>query len=209
MENAVDDIFFKNIKDEYANELEKYGICKGDKYLLSVANYSPVKNQKLLLDVFYKSNISKEYKLVMVGNNKNIKYYNKLLKHSEKLQKKFTKKQVIFLTNIEREIIPYIVKNAKIYLVTSISEEFSISIIEAMSQKIPFISTNVGNVNELKGGIVVNNKKQMINELQNLLNDDEKINKLGLEGYNCVINNFTINKAVNKLDHIINNIGEK
>lgn len=207
LENAVDNIFLEDTK-EYATELEKYGIYKDDKYLLSVANYSPVKNQKLLLDVFYKANIDNSYKLIMVGNNHNIKYYKKLLKHYEELKKRIRKKQVIFITDIERKMIPYIVKNAKVYLVTSISEEYSISILEAMSQKVPFISTNVGNVSELKGGIVVNNERQMINELENLLSNEEKIAKLGLEGYNYVINNCTIDKAIKKIECIINDIGE-
>ncbi len=206
LENAVDDIFLKNVKDEYTFELEKYGIYKDDKYLVSVANFSPVKNQRLLLDIFYKVKIDENYKLVMVGNTENIKYYNKVLKHFQKLKKEHKEKQVIFLTNIEREMIPLIIANAKVYLVTSVSEEFSISIIEAMSQKTPFISTNVGNASELKGGIVVNNGKQMIKELESLLNNDEKMIKLGLEGYNYVIANCTIDKAIKRLEYMINNI---
>ena len=75
-----------------------------------------------------------------------------------------------------------------------------------MSQKVPFISTNVGNVSELKGGIVVNSEKQLINELEELLNNNEKMIKLGLEGYHYVIDNCTIDNAIKKLEDIINNI---
>lgn len=66
-------------------------------------------------------------------------------------------------------------KFASLYLVCSEKEEYSISLIEAMSLGIPFVSTNVGNAKMLPGGITVNLKTELSHGIDRVLGDDTYI----------------------------------
>lgn len=198
--NAADDIFF----EKNSCNLKKY-VDKYNQYYLSVANYLSVKNQMAILHEYYKSNSSKNFDLIFIGSTKT-DYYYKLLKYNKKLEKKYGRRNVYFLTNVERKDIPGIIKNSSIYLVGSTYEEYSISIIETMTQGVPFISTNVGNSKYLPGGITIKNINLMHLELDNLIKQKSYYNELAKEGIQFSYNNCKINNVVSKLEKYISEI---
>jgi len=179
--NAVDKSFFTLNKNSNVNSLLKYTQLTNDDYLLSVANYSSIKNQKLLLKEFYLSN-RLDVAMVFIGSTVN-SYYDSLLKYNKICEKQYGKREVHFLYNVDRSDIPDIVGKAKLYLVGSDVEEFSISLIEAMAMGTPFISTDVGNAKILPGGIVClgSDIHVVINKLLDSRLDMERLCRMGMD----------------------------
>lgn len=181
--NAVDNMFLTE-----TGEIKEPNIKFLDKpYLFSCANYVPIKNQIGLLNQFFRSNLT-DYVLVFIGREQN-DYYKRLVKIYHKLCKKHGHRTVLFLTNIPRVEIPNIMGRATLYLVGSFREEYSVSIIEAMSKGVPFISTNVGNAKELPGGITIDKLSDMANAMSQLINNPGMRKELGDKGKQYVQDN--------------------
>lgn len=194
--NAAENIFFENKKETNLN----YDF-KTKKYFLSVANYNIIKNQIGILKQFKKSESKKNYDLVFIGSKKNT-YCKKLLKIKEKMKLY----NVYILYGLSRENIVDIMKNSFIYLIGSSLEEFSISLIEAMASGIPFISTNVGNAKLLPGGIVLKNLNEMQKKMDYLVENSDLYLKLSNDAKKYAYDNCTIEKCVQTLIEILNEI---
>lgn len=197
IENAADDIFFQNENKKITND---YAVC--------VANYIPRKNQEFVLKSFYKANIDKDFGLVLVGSN-NSEYYKKLLKINNKLKAKYGKRNVRILCDLSRKDTIEYIKNAKVYLLGSKWEAFPISIVEAMAAGIPFISTNVGCVRNMPGGITVNNESEMAYWLELFYKNDMIRDYYGKIGNKYAIERMSIEKKVNELEKILEGNEEK
>lgn len=191
--NAVDDSFFMN-------DIPKENI------IINVGTYCKRKNQLQCLDVFYKSNI-KNYKLVLIGKPKN-KYYRKLIKRKNKLDKKYGIHDVDIISDISREETIKWIKKSKIYLLTSFSEKFPVSLLEGMAARCPFVSTDVGVDKYLPGGVVGNNNKKLIEGMKFLLNE-KNYEKYSQKAYDFANKNCRIDIQVKKLENIIKEICKK
>lgn len=190
MENAAENVFFDHDSQ----------VCNNT--ILSVANYLPIKNQELLLEAFYKSNLPLNAKLILIGSSKN-SYYFRLIELKQHFDEKYGIRKVEILTNKLREEVYEYTKKAKIYLLGSKREMFPISIIEAMASGVPFISTDVGCVKYLPGGVVVNNIEEMTYWLELLWNNEGVRAELGNVGYSYAIKHFTIDSKINELENLI------
>lgn len=187
--NAVDDRFFS--KDD----------CKKENRIIYVANYSDMKNQKKALTIFKEANIPKEWKLVLIGSNEN-EYVNELRDMANKIM--IDKGvQIDILVGISREDTIRHIKKASIYLMTSRREAFPISISEAMAVGIPFISSDVGIVKYLPGGVVCNDIDQQVNVLERYVADTDERYKVGMAGYKFAVENFKIDSKTLALENII------
>lgn len=200
LDNACDDMFF--VENTEPNVIDRYVELNNKHYMISCANYTVVKNQKEMINQYYQSESSKSYSLVCIGSQEN-KYYQECLDLKDRMDKRYGYRDVKLLTGILRRDIPVILKNACIYLVTSSYEQYSISIIEAMSQGIPFISTNVGNTKLLPGGIVIDEISDMHNIIDELLLKKQKYFTYSKAGKEFAFNNCRISEVVNKLERII------
>lgn len=194
--NAADNLFFK---EEYEEIDEFNEIINSGKYVINVSNYRNIKNQLGILKQYKKSD--GKYNIVFVGANKN-KYYERVKKYAEKIKNG----RVYLLTGIDREKIPYLIKNAELYIIGSKYEEFSISLIEAMALGTPFISVNVGNVSELPGGRVLNNLNELNKTINQVLKNPDVSDKLSKEAKEYAYNNCQIDQCVSKLEEIINEV---
>ncbi len=204
IENAADDEFFnKSFDKDFKKPFSKY--------ILYVANYLDMKNQKLAIDEFLRSDIDKTIGLVLIGSSKN-NYYNFLKRYitnvKEKLYLKENEKPILMLHNIKRELIPAYVSNSYLYLMTSKVERFPISLIESMACGVPFISTNVGIVKYLPGGIVANNSD--INYyISQLANDNTYRSLLGNIGHKYAEKSFKKDAKVKDLEALISGLINK
>ena len=113
---------------------------------------------------------------------------------------------VLMLTNVVRSLIPDIVGNAKLYIVGSTIEQFSIAIAETMAKGVPFISTNVGNARLLPGGITVQSIGEMHKYMVSLTNDSIAYNLLSKNGKEYVLNNCVREFVIKNLESIIESI---
>jgi glycosyltransferase involved in cell wall biosynthesis len=86
------------------------------------------------------------------------------------------------LTNASREDTVAAFLDADVYLLGSKYECSPVVLLEAMASNTPFVSRNVGTASELKGGLIVNTRKQMAAEIQNLLDNPALRNQLASHG---------------------------
>lgn len=203
LENAADDIFYKkNIK---SGAIDKYTKLENKKYMMCCANYTVVKNQKDMISQYYQSHSSKDYSLVCIGSTEN-DYLHECKELVESLERIYGHRDVRLLHGIKRSDIPSIIKGSSLYLVTSRWEQYSISIIEAMSQGVPFISTNVGNARLLPGGVTVSKINEYHKYIDMILNHESKYKELANNGLEYSYRNCRIESVVGKLETILQEI---
>ena len=185
--NAVEDnLFLDNVPKE--------------NIIINVGTYCKNKNQLQCLEVFYQSNL-KNYKLVLIGKPRN-KYYEKIMERKKQLDRKYGFHEVEIMSDISRDETVKWIKKAKIYLLTSFSEKFPVSLLEGMSVKCPFVSTDVGIVKYLPGGIVGKNQKQLIEGLNFFVNENN-YQQYSQEAYAFATKNCRMDVQVKKLENII------
>lgn len=189
--NAADDVFFKNVDKK--PETGKYAIC--------VANYLEGKNQEMLIRAIYKAQTS-GLKLVLIGSEE-----TPYLKKLEALNKKFADKagenRVELLVRVTREETVEYIRNAAMYLFGSKGEKFPMAIVEAIVSGVPYISTDVGCVRMLPGGVISNTVTEMAYWIDKFMDDEMIRMKYGAEGYSYGQENLTIGPKVDKLEEII------
>lgn len=196
--NAVEQMFFDNNCKEFNLSI------KHQKYILSIASFYELKNQKLMVKSYGRLKV-KGYSLVMIGQSKNA-YFDEVRQMADDLTDTNPEKDIMMLTGIDREYFPYILRKASLYLVASRKEEFSISLAEAMSCGLPFVSTNVGNASELPGGIVVNKDAEMVEAMEKILSNDFLREQMATESKNYADANFRQDAEVEKMTNIIQNL---
>ena len=165
------------------NFLEKYKIK--EKYvILSVFNWFYGKGFNKLTE-FYRS-LEKELKdFIIIQVSSSIKYpYEK--RFLEKCQYECRNMNIKFLRNIPREDVVSAFNNSDIYLNLSFKEVSPLILYESRASSLPFVSSNVGNSIEQKGGIIIVNN-----------NEDEK-------GYK-IVDKQIIDKYVDSIIRILTN----
>lgn len=201
LDNAADNMFF----DESLcskDVLAKYAQLEHDHFMMSCANYSYIKNQLGVIRQYYQSEASRTLSLVCIGSTDN-EYYKECQNLVKDLESKYGHRDVKLLYGVERKDIPAILNKASLYLVGSLIEQYSISIIEAMSQGVPFISTNVGNAKLLPGGKTVESMEIMHNAIDEIINNDAMFKSYSDAGHKFAYENCRIDVAVDKLEKII------
>lgn len=185
--NAVDDRFFQE------------PVSKKNQ-VVNVGNFCKNKNQIYCMELFYQSDAA-GYELVLIGPARN-RYYEKLLRKKEELDKKYGVRKVRILYGQNREDTIRCVRESKIYLLTSITEMFPVSLIEAMAAGCVWVSTDVGINRYLPGGIVGRSRREMRQELNKMLEEDVR-NACAGQGRDFAIQNCRQDVQVKKLEDIL------
>lgn len=166
-----------------------------------VANYSDMKNQKAAVDIFDKAELPQDWKLVLIGAKEN-GYVRELREMADRLRREKNRK-IEILVGISREETIRRVRDADVFLMPSRREAFPISILEAMAAKTPFISTDVGIVKYLPGGIVTNDPQAQVSSLQRLALDAAERMRLAEEGYQYASRHAVIDAKVQQLEQTL------
>ena len=98
--------------------------------------------------------------LILIGSKKTT-YYLKLQKKNLFLRQKYGNRNIQMLIDVPPQKTIEYVKQASIYLMSSLKEAFPISLVEAMAAGTPFVSTDVGVAKYLSGGVVCNTPEEM------------------------------------------------
>ena len=198
IENAVDDCFFdvRNTK-KFTKPFEKY--------IIYVANYIPKKNQELAAIKFLNSKIDKKIGMVFIGSTDTNYYHylNDIIKNErKKLNLQEDEKPIKTLYGIERNKIPDYVANSCLFILTSDIEKFPISIVESMASSIPFLSTDVGIVKYLPGGIV-STSEDLTYWIENLITNEQLSKNLGKTGRDYALEHMNIEKKVEQFEQLL------
>lgn len=185
--NAVEDAFFV---DDVAKE----------KQIINVGTYCTNKNQEKALEAFYKANLP-EYKLVLIGSKRN-KYYDLLQARAKELERIYGHRDVEIDVGITRDETVKKVKQSQIYLLTSISEMFPVSLIEGMAASCAWVSTDVGIDRYLPGGVIADKADDIAAALEQLTLGNTWQQK-GVISRNFALENCRRGKQIEQLEKIM------
>lgn len=157
------------------------------------------KNQLYLCKMFSESSLLREYVLIFLGSprsNNDNKYYKSITSF---IEEKSLKQNIKIIKGTNRkEIIDTILSQTDIYMLPSKAEGLPLVLLEAMSAGIPWISTPVGGVpgvfGGLSGGVVLKNIDFTAKDLEKAVKQMEN-SKSSREEW---LKNFTEEKVISK-----------
>jgi len=136
------------------NFREKYNIK--DKYMfLNVSSFFFGKGQDMLADIGGK--IKGDYVIVQISSSADYPYEKRFLKRCRDRCKNIN---IRFLRDIPREDVVAAFKNSDIFVFTSKKEVSPLVILESQAAGLPWVSMDVGDIRERKGGKVINNNNE-------------------------------------------------
>jgi glycosyltransferase involved in cell wall biosynthesis len=178
MYQSCDELYYQELSQAYKQQIiEKYKLPAT--YLLYVGT---IEERKNLLTLVKALKNTKDIPLVVVGNKKN--YFNKVMDYltANKLQDR-----VYFLETVSNAELPAIYSQAKIFIFPSFFEGFGIPIIEALTSKVPVITTAGGCFPEAGGPdsiyIDPNNEKELAEKINFLLNSESTCKHMAEKGF--------------------------
>lgn len=194
IENAAEERFFSA---ESSVNLKKFQ----DPYAIYVANYNPGKDQKRCLRLFYECDIPDNCKMIFIGSS-STHYYQSLLEYNRTLmqEKGIDESKAEFLINVPRDQIADYVSGAELFIMTSQREAFPISIVESIATGVPFVSTDVGIVKYIPGGIVEADDANLKKSIETLLNDNQLRNEYGKQGRDYALLHFQQEDKIKQLE---------
>lgn len=165
---------------------------------LSVGRLIPVKNYKLLIsacEVLADENMN--FKLDIIGDGLQKQDLIHLIKEKKNAQN-------VSLIGLSKDI-PNILKDYDAFVISSNSEGLPMVLLEAMSAKLPIVSTNVGGIPEVinnsKGGMIVESRNKMkLASAMRLMMEQSEVNlkEMGNNNYIYVKKKFDINQISNE-----------
>ncbi len=175
----IEKFYRQNINENKLQKLkEKLGIQKQDFVILYVGRLGEEKNVDFLIEnQEFLTKKNKNAKLLIVGDGPDYK------KYTEKAKKMNLEKEIIFTGKVPYNDISYYYNMGNVFVTASTTETQGLTIIEAMAASIPvvcidddsFKKTVVNNLN----GFIFKNKKEYRKYIELLMDDQEKLKRLG------------------------------
>jgi len=145
--NSINDNFLTDeVSEEKVREVKiKYNLPEN--FILYIGTLQPRKNIPQLIKAFgrIKDRLG-NFKLVICGNKKSHNYDEKI---EESIKTKNLENSVIFPGFIDEEDKKFVYKLAHVFVFPSLYEGFGIPILEAMSQNIPVLASNIPSLKEI------------------------------------------------------------
>ena len=162
-----DELYYKSISLQQTQDVIKKYQLPSD-YLLYVGT---IEERKNLLTLVKALKQTKNIPLVVIGSKRN--YFNKVMDYINTNQ---LQHRVHFIDRIENHELPAVYSKAKIFIFPSLFEGFGIPIIEALTSKVPVITTAGGCFPEAGGPnsiyIDPQNEKQLAEHINYLLDHE-------------------------------------
>ncbi|ADZ09109.1 glycosyl transferase group 1 [Methanobacterium lacus] len=183
------------------NELRKrYQIDTMSKILISIGSIKNIKRCDILLNAFlaFEKEYIKKNKLLLIFVGEGPQKENLLRKVIENGFSKY----VIFFGELPYSQIKDIYELADIYVISSIFESKSISLLEAMFNGLTIIGANVSDINNTitdgKTGLLfeVENSKDLKDKMIQVIENDLYAKKLGLNAEKNFYDNFSFDKVL-------------
>lgn len=172
----------------------KFGRLREQRFCLCVGAFDRKKNEMFVLEAFVRANLP-DTSLVLVGYSEN-GYSAKLRKSANKYG---VSDRVFIFSGLSQDEIYSLYKHAWVYLCGSRTECQPIVILDAMASETPFISTAVGCVPNLPGGLTVKSPREMARALNVLASSEERYRQLQAEGARATEDTFSRSKVGEKI----------
>jgi glycosyltransferase involved in cell wall biosynthesis len=197
--------------DPKNNEIGNYKIPnlnpKGKKIIVTVARLVPEKGIEYLVEaaskVMLSKGASKDIVFVVIGDG----YLRPLIER--KVIKEGISDRFILLGSLEEvKDVLSVVKNADLFVLSSLTEGLPLAIQEAMALGIPIVSTNVGGISELiidkYNGLLVppTNPSKLANAIMYLLENPSIAKNLGKNSAKAIRNHYNINYATRQIESV-------
>jgi glycosyltransferase involved in cell wall biosynthesis len=198
LENAAEDAFHEGAPVPDAERRRS---------ITCVANFNRQKNQVALMEAFLRADLPDGWTLDLVGSRetpelKNIQEAEVRIRNEQDLPHDGSRggRPILYHVGITREETVRLVKTASVYAMSSIWEAFPVSLVEAMSAGVPWISTDVGIARYLPGGVVVHGCDEMRTALARMCSDADERTRLGREGFDYAAEHFRIDDKVTQVE---------
>lgn len=161
---------------------ENYGL-DGD-FILYLGGFSPRKNVKSILLAFSRlpAHLIKKYTVLILGPSKDEHSY--LMKLSESLN---ISERICFTGYVLNEHLPYFYNASSLFVYPSLYEGFGLPPLEAMSCKIPVITSNVSSIPEVVGdsAVLINpfDTEELKDAMEKLLEDEKLREEFSEKGF--------------------------
>ncbi len=157
----------------------EYGISQR-LLLLCVGKYDELKNEQAVARAVLESGVS-DAMLVLIGPEMNA-YVERLRHRWKKTVPHDRNLRLLCLTGLDRVAIANAYTDSDLFLSASRSECFPLVILDAMASATPFVSTDVGCVRDLDGGVTVSRLADMPSAIRCLAEDASLRKELGRRG---------------------------
>jgi glycosyltransferase involved in cell wall biosynthesis len=195
--------------EETANDLKtKYQIPTDSKVIIMVGSIKPLKGNTTVLEAF--NSFGMDY---ILKNNLHLVFAGHGIDENNLKHKTLDfnlKNHVHFLGNIDNAFIHEIYSFADIYVIASWFESLSKTMLEAMSNALPIIASDVHVINKLIkneiNGLLfeVNNWEELSKNIKILIANPEFAAGLGFQAKKYFNENFEYNKIINQYKSIYN-----
>lgn len=157
---------------------------------LWVGQYNAGKNPAQVLDVFLRRAPS-DWTLVLCGSDRT-GYLHKLEQRYARASARRPAPPVLFLSGLAQPELMGLYKRADLFVTASRTECQPLVLLDAMAAGVPFLSTDVGCVRSLPGGLVTGSKAEFDAKAHDLMNNPDMRATLSAAGrtahestYNC------------------------
>ncbi|HCJ67678.1 MAG TPA: hypothetical protein DHV62_10300, partial [Elusimicrobia bacterium] len=171
--------------------------------LLNVSNHYKLKGHSFVLKSFKLLNRN-DVTLVIIGN----KVSGLSGCYSKCKQNVSDNPNIVLLENVPRDHTVSAFHEADVFTFGSKVECFPLVILESMSVGLPYVSTNVGCVKQMGGGIVVNSPMEMTDVVNKLLSNENYRREIGKKGqYEC-LSQYTWDTIIPKYEKLFQRVTE-
>ena len=185
------------------NFRQKYGIGTRD-IVLNVANYGDRKNQLLSLRVFAEANVA-DSTMVFIGSERN-EYTIRLEDHLLRLRSSGFDLPVKILFEVPRLDLAAAFQSADVFLLTAKAETMPFVLLESMTIGVPFVSTNVGCVEELPGGVVAKSRSGLARHLRSILENRTMREELSKAASTIAETEFTLERSTDRFVSLLESL---
>lgn len=189
---------------------KRFGIPLEARVILAVGNIRPIKGYELLIESFEKMAQQDDQLHLVICGYSGTDYGVKLRK--EVADKPFSSR--IRFTNFIEDI-EVLYRLADIYVLSSVSEGFSLTTVEAMASSLPVVTTDCIGPREIIDngidGIVVEKRDPDLfgEAILQLLNDKELSRSMGAAARKKVEQRYSINKSIEKFQELFSTLAKK
>lgn len=181
--------------------LTRFGI-KEKKYFLFLARLVQDKNPNDLISAFQKLK-PESYQLVIAGNNPANPHY---VKHLKDLASGNT--DIIFTDAVYGDDKDQLLRNAFCFCIPSTIEGLSISLLEAMSYRLPIIASDISANHEVLEDdkafwVKPENIEDLVHAYQLIISQSKTINEITSYNYNKIASEYTWDKVAQRYIHTV------